>query len=299
MRAKRRLGQNFLVDPNLQRKIVNALEPLSGDTIVEIGPGRGALTRHLADTGARLLAIELDDDLAADLAAEFQDRPNITIIHTDILDWDPRTLPGANGAGGATASGPDSAGGATASGPDPGGDAAGDLRPALKVVGNIPYNITSPILFRLLEWPLVPERIVLMVQKEVAERILATPGEKAYGALTVGVQAQARVERLFHVGRQAFRPVPGVDSTVIRIWPRPSTHPGTGEPLRSLTRAAFGMRRKQLQKILRSAPGYGLESAAAERVLGEVGLQPEDRPETLEPHTFVRLAAALERLGYP
>jgi 16S rRNA (adenine1518-N6/adenine1519-N6)-dimethyltransferase len=274
MRAKRRLGQNFLVDPNLQRKIVNALEPVSGDTIIEIGPGRGALTRHLADTGARLLAIELDDDLAADLAAEFQDRPNITIIHTDILDWDPLTLPGANGS-------------------------AGDARTLVKVVGNIPYNITSPILFRLLEWPLVPDRIVLMVQKEVAERILATPGEKAYGALTVGVQAQARVERLFHVGRQAFRPVPGVDSTVIRIWPRPSTGPGTGEPLRSLTRAAFGMRRKQLQKILRSAPGYGLESAAAERVLGEVGLQPEDRPETLEPHTFVRLAAALERLGYP
>jgi 16S rRNA (adenine1518-N6/adenine1519-N6)-dimethyltransferase len=274
MRAKRRLGQNFLVDPNLQRKIVNALEPLSGDTIIEIGPGRGALTHHLADTGARLLAIELDDDLAAELAAEFQDRPNITIIHTDILDWDPLTLPGANGS-------------------------AGDARTLVKVVGNIPYNITSPILFRLLEWPLVPDRIVLMVQKEVAERILATPGEKAYGALTVGVQAQARVERLFHVGRQAFRPVPGVDSTVIRIWPRPSTGPGTGEPLRSLTRAAFGMRRKQLQKILRSAPGYGLESAAAERVLGEVGLQPEDRPETLEPHTFVRLAAALERLGYP
>jgi 16S rRNA (adenine1518-N6/adenine1519-N6)-dimethyltransferase len=291
MRAKRRLGQNFLVDPNLQRKIVNALEPLSGDTIIEIGPGRGALTRHLADTGARLLAIELDDDLAADLAAEFQDRPNITIIHTDILDWDPRTPPGATGAGGA-AGDPDG-------GPVPGGGAAGDLRPALKVVGNIPYNITSPILFRLLEWPLIPERIVLMVQKEVAERILATPGEKAYGALTVGVRAQARVERLFHVGRHAFRPVPGVDSTVIRIWPRPSTDPGTGEPLRSLTRAAFGMRRKQLQKILRSAPGYGLESAAAERVLGEVGLQPEDRPETLEPHTFVRLAAALERLGYP
>jgi 16S rRNA (adenine1518-N6/adenine1519-N6)-dimethyltransferase len=274
MRAKRRLGQNFLVDPNLQRKIVNALEPVSGDTIIEIGPGRGALTHHLADAGARLLAIELDDDLAAELAAEFQDRPNITIIHTDILDWDPLTLPGANGS-------------------------AGDARTLVKVVGNIPYNITSPILFRLLEWPLVPDRIVLMVQKEVAERILATPGEKAYGALTVGVQAQARVERLFHVGRQAFRPVPGVDSTVIRIWPRPSTGPGTGEPLRSLTRAAFGMRRKQLQKILRSAPGYGLESAAAERVLGEVGLQPEDRPETLEPHTFVRLAAALERLGYP
>jgi 16S rRNA (adenine1518-N6/adenine1519-N6)-dimethyltransferase len=267
MRAKRRLGQNFLVDPNLQRKIVDALEPAPGDTIVEIGPGRGALTRHLAHTGARLTAIELDPDLASDLAAEFHEHASVTIIHTDILDWDPETI--------------------------------GDAGAAIKVVGNIPYNITSPILFRLLEWPVTPERIVLMVQKEVAERILADPGEKAYGALTVGVRAQARVERLFHVGRHAFRPVPGVDSTVIRIWPRPVTGPGTGDPLRSLTRAAFGMRRKQLQKILRSAPGYGLEAGPAERVLVEVGLRPQDRPETLEPQTFVRLAAALERLGYP
>jgi 16S rRNA (adenine1518-N6/adenine1519-N6)-dimethyltransferase len=298
MRAKRRLGQNFLVDPNLQRKIVDALEPAPGDTVIEIGPGRGALTRHLASSGARLVAIELDDDLAADLAAEFGAEPgaepdaepdaepgaepggepggraDVTIVHADILDWDPTTLG------------------------DP-ADALSGEPPAIKVVGNIPYNITSPILFRLLEWPVIPERIVVMVQREVAERILADPGEKAYGALTVGIRAQARVERLFHVGRHAFRPVPGVDSTVIRIWPRPVSGPGTGEPLRSLTRAAFGMRRKQFQKILRSAPGYGLAPEPAERVLVEVGLRPEDRPETLEPQTFVRLAAALQRLGYP
>jgi 16S rRNA (adenine1518-N6/adenine1519-N6)-dimethyltransferase len=266
MRAKRRLGQNFLVDPNLQRKIVDALEPSPTDTIVEIGPGLGALTHHLAETGARLVAIELDDDLAPDLAARYADRPNVTIVHDDILDWDPDAL------------------GAPA---------------RLKVVGNIPYNITSPILFRVLEWAVRPERIVLMIQKEVADRVLAAPGAKAYGALSVGVQAQADVERLFNVGRQAFRPVPGVDSTVIRIRPGPANGPGTGEPLRALTRAAFGMRRKQLQKILRTAPGYGLDPEPAERVLVDLGLRPEDRPETLEPGMFVRLAAALERLGYP
>jgi 16S rRNA (adenine1518-N6/adenine1519-N6)-dimethyltransferase len=266
VRAKRRLGQNFLVDANLQRKIVAAVEPRSGDTVVEIGPGRGALTRHLASSGARLVAVELDDELADSLADQYRDLDDVAITHADILEFDPATLPPAT---------------------------------ALKVVGNIPYNITSPILFRLLEWRPAPERIVLMVQKEVADRILAAPGEKAYGALTVGVRAQAEVERLFTVGRQAFRPVPAVESTVILIRPRPTTAPGTGEPLRSLTRAAFGMRRKQLQKILRTAPGYGLEQEPADRVLAELGLRPEDRPETLDPHTFVRLAAALERLGYP
>jgi 16S rRNA (adenine1518-N6/adenine1519-N6)-dimethyltransferase len=266
VRAKRSLGQNFLVDPNLQRKIVEAVDAAPGETVVEIGPGRGALTRHLARTGADLLAIELDRDLAADLAVQHAQDANVTIIHSDILVWDP-------------------------------GQLRGDSR--IKVVGNIPYNITSPILFRLLEWRPIPESIVIMVQKEVADRILAGPGEKAYGALTVGVQAQAAVERLFTVGRNAFRPVPAVESTVIRIRPRPATGPGTGAPLRTLTRAAFGMRRKQLQKMLRSSPEYQLSAEEAEQVLTDLGLRPEDRPETLAPHTFVRLAAALQRLGHP
>jgi 16S rRNA (adenine1518-N6/adenine1519-N6)-dimethyltransferase len=266
VRAKRRLGQNFLIDPNFQRKIVAAVDAGEGDVVLEIGPGRGALTQHLADTGARLVAVELDDELASALEHRYRDRDHVTIVRGDILEFDPATL----------------------------GDPS-----RLKVAGNIPYNITSPILFRLLNWRPQPERIILMVQKEVADRILAAPGEKTYGALTVGVRAQADVQRLFTVGRNAFRPVPAVESTVILIRPRPSTAPGTGDPLRSLTRAAFGMRRKQLQKILRSAPGYGLDPEPAERVLHELGLRPEDRPETLDPETFVRLAAALERLGYP
>jgi 16S rRNA (adenine1518-N6/adenine1519-N6)-dimethyltransferase len=269
VRAKRSLGQNFLVDPNLQRKIVDAVDPGPEDTVLEIGPGRGALTEHLARRAGRLVAVELDNHPAPRLQATFHDDAHVTIVHGDFLEWDPAEL----------------------------ADAAGGRR--LKVVGNIPYNITSPILFRILEWHPAPERVVLMVQKEVADRILARPGEKAYGALTVGVRAQAEVERLFPVGRQAFRPVPAVDSTVILIRPVPATGPGTGEPLRALTRAAFGMRRKQLQKILRSAPGYGLPAQQAVEALAENGLQPEDRPESLDPQTFVRLAATLQRMGYP
>ncbi len=173
----------------------------------------------------------------------------------------------------------------------------------MKVVGNIPYNITSPILFRLLDWRPAPERIVVMVQKEVADRLRAEPGTKAYGALTVGVRAAAEVEKLFDVGRQAFRPVPNVDSAVVRIRPYPAADrpavPRSGDALRALTRAAFGMRRKQLQKILRTAPGYGLESERAEAVLRDVGVRPAARPEVVEPETFVALAGELEKLGYP
>ncbi len=266
-RAKRSLGQNFLVDPNLQRKIVEAVAIVPGDTVVEIGPGQGALTGHLAEQADRLVAVELDHVLAEALSARYPEKSGVRIVHHDILDWDPSEIL---------------------------------LRSPVKVVGNIPYNITSPILFRLMEWRPRPERVVVMVQKEVAERLQAPPGEKAYGALTVGIRAVAEVEKLFDVGRQAFRPVPNVDSSVIRLRPRDGARsPAEAEELRALTRAAFGMRRKQLQKILRTAPGYGLDPEGAEAVLEGVGVRPTDRPEVLDPETFVELAAALGRLGYP
>ena len=265
MRAKRSLGQNFLVDPNLQRKIVEAVEIAPGDTIVEIGPGQGALTGHLAGRADRLIAVELDDRLFANLSGRYRDDPAVTIVHADALEWDPTSAL---------------------------------VDDAVKVVGNIPYNITSPLLFRLLEWRPEPERIVVMVQKEVADRLAAGPGEKAYGALTVGVRAVAEVEPLFQVGRKAFRPVPNVDSTVVRIRPTGKA-PGRSGTLRSLTRAAFGMRRKQLQKILRIAPGYGLETDEAVAVLEGLDLRPQARPEALDPGTFVALAEELERRGYP
>lgn len=267
MWAKRSLGQNFLVDPNLQRKIVDSLEIRPGDTVIEIGPGLGALTGHLTALADRVIAVELDDDLARSLGARYREDPSVEIIHHDILDWDPSPIGAAS---------------------------------VLKVVGNIPYNITSPILFRLMDWRPLPERVVVMVQKEVADRLRAGTGEKAYGALTVGVRSRAEVEKLFDVGRHAFRPVPNIDSTVVRLTPRPAERaPAEGVALRALTRAAFGMRRKQLQKILRTAPGYGLDPAAAEAVLTEVGVRPSDRPEVLEPELFVELAVALGRRGFP
>ena len=268
-RAKKALGQNFLVDPNLQRKIVDALDPQPGDTIIEIGPGTGALTRHLVERAGRVVAIEKDDALAAALRDELRDRPGFELIHADAL-----TVPLASLA------------------------RNGDT---VKVVGNIPYNITTPLVFHLLDRPVYADRIVLMVQREVADRMVAEPGDRAFGALTVGVRTAADVERLFHVGRAAFRPVPNVDSTVIRLRPHRPRRLDEREEIdvRTLTRVAFSRRRKQLQKILRSAPEYALESDAAERILRSLDIAPDARPETLGPDTFVALARALRDADLP
>lgn len=268
-RAKKSLGQNFLVDANQQRRIAAALGATSDDTVIEIGPGRGALTRHLVGEVGRLILIELDNDLAPSLAAEFAADDSVSVVHADVMGVDLHGLVA-----------------------DP---------HALIVVGNIPYNITTPIIFRLLERELRPKRIVLMIQREVADRILAEPGTSEYGALSVGVRSVARVERLFHVGRGAFRPVPRVDSTVIRIepiWPPPLTV-SEEHDLRELTRAAFSWRRKQLQKTLRSAPGYGVNAEDIVSLEDETGMDLEQRPEQLSPDQFIELAGALRRRGRP
>jgi len=181
-RAKKSLGQNFLVDKNLQRKIVDAVGAGPDDTVVEVGPGKGALTEHLQGSVGRLVLVELDNALAAGLQARYAGREDVTVLHTDVLQM--KLADHVN---------------------DPA---------SVRVVGNIPYNITTPILFHFLERSR-PLEIVLMVQEEVAQRLVAAPGTKAYGALAVGVRTVAGVERLFGVGRRAFRPVPRVDSAVV------------------------------------------------------------------------------------
>ena len=264
-RAKKSLGQNFLVDPNIQRRIVDALDPSPGDEVMEIGPGQGALTRHLAGRAARLVLVELDDALAARLAEEFAETPSVRVIHRDVLQVPLEEV--------------------------------SDDPARLKVIGNIPYNITTPILFRLLERRPRPREIVLMIQREVAERILSPPGSKTYGALAVGVRAVAEVERVMNVGRTAFRPVPDVESAVIRVVPHdpPRLSPDDEAALRTLTRFAFGQRRKQFQRILRDA--YGLSVEQVEAVGREVGMDLQARPESFSPERFVDLARALRGRG--
>ncbi len=261
-RPKRSLGQNFLVDENLQKKIVRALGALPTDEVLEIGPGRGALTRHLAGEVRRLVLVELDDDLAKALEDRYGEHPDVRVLHRDILDLD-----------------------LSEASEDP---------TRLLVVGNIPYNITTPIVFKLLERPR-PREIVLMVQDDVAERIVGPVGTKAYGALSVGVRTVAEVERLFRVGRGAFRPVPGVDSAVIRLRPlRPEPLEAEEEErLRRLVRAAFQWRRKQLGKILRDHPDLLFAGEVVEDALRRVGAEPSERPERLAPETWLDLARAL------
>jgi 16S rRNA (adenine1518-N6/adenine1519-N6)-dimethyltransferase len=262
-RPKKSLGQNFLVDGNLQRKIVEALDPGGEDEILEIGPGRGALTRHLVGTCRLLVLVELDGELAQDLQRQFGDEPGVRVMNRDILDV--------------------------------GLDSLTEAPDRLKVVGNIPYNITTPILFHLLRRPR-PSEILLMVQKEVGERITASSGSSAYGALTVGVQTVARASRVMRVPASAFRPVPAVDSVVVRIEPLRPAPLGAGEEeeLRKLTRIAFQQRRKQFQSILRNHPETSLGREQIRAIEEKTGFDLKDRPERFSPGDFIRLSEALQ-----
>lgn len=261
-RPKRSLSQNFLVDPNLQRKVVEELEARPEEAVLEVGPGHGELSEHLLGRVHLLVLVEKDRELAAGLGRRWGERADVRVVEGDALEVD-----------------------------------LGALLPPerpYRVLSNLPYAVTSPLLFRFLALRPPPVRIVVTVQREVAERIVAEPGGRDYGALSVGVRARGRATMAFTVGRKAFRPVPDVESAVVRIEPEPEAIAELDEEaLRRLTRAAFGRRRKQLQKILRSAPEYGLERAEAEAICRELDLDPRVRPEGLAPAEFVALADRL------
>lgn len=263
VRPKRSLSQNFLVDHNIRRKIVETLAAGPDDTVVEVGPGHGELSELLVGEVRRLVLVEKDDRLAPELAARWGGRGDVQVVHGDALEEDLSAL------------------------------ATEPLGGGIRLVSNVPYAITSPLLFRLLDVRPAADRIVVLVQEEVARRITATPGGKEYGALTVGVQTQARAEMAFRVGRRAFRPVPGVDSAVVVLEPGPEGHDVPRETVRRLVRASFSRRRKQMRTILRSTPAYALEASEAEAMLRGIGVDPAARPETLAPEQFVALAGRL------
>jgi 16S rRNA (adenine1518-N6/adenine1519-N6)-dimethyltransferase len=260
-RAKRRLGQNFLTDPRLLGRIADALGAGPNDTVLEIGPGPGGLTSALAARAGRLVAIEKDRDMVAGLRERF---PDATIVEGDALELDWRALAGG---------------------------------PFL-LAGNIPYNITSPLIDKALAPPR-PARIVFLVQKEVAERVTAHAGESAYGALSVGVRSVARAERLFTVPAGAFQPRPKVDSAVLRLTPLADPLVAEAEQgrLRRLVVGMFGYRRKQVARGLRELTGWKAERVAA--VLARARIAPDVRPEVLEPAAFARLLWALVDGGWP
>jgi 16S rRNA (adenine1518-N6/adenine1519-N6)-dimethyltransferase len=257
-RPRRALGQHFLADPGIARKIVDLARIREEDRVIEIGPGLGALTDLLAARASRLLLIEYDSDLAQELRARYSDRPHVEVLEADALEVDFRTVVD--------------------------GDAI--------VVANLPYNVATPILARLLDRRELFSRIVVMIQREVAERLRARPGSKAYGALSLLTQLVADVQRGFAVRPSAFVPRPKVDSEVIVVEPSAELRAAVDDfqQFRRVVQTAFGQRRKQLANSLR-----GLTDDPAS-VLAGVGIDPHRRPETLSLEEAARLSNALGRL---
>ena len=233
-RAKKSLGQNFLNDRNAAGRIVEALGDISQKTVIEIGPGRGALTGMLIAHAQRLIAIELDRVLAAQMRMKYANTRNIEVIEADVLAVDFASLLG----------------------PRP-GSSIGGLAPKppdkVRVVGNIPYYITSDILLRLFEYHELVETIVIMVQKEVAERIAAKPGTSEYGLLSATAQLYAKVEQLFTVPAEAFSPPPKVDSSVLRLTISPRWEKLQVDPRAfvEFLKLSFGQKRKTLANNLK------------------------------------------------
>jgi 16S rRNA (adenine1518-N6/adenine1519-N6)-dimethyltransferase len=249
--ARKRFGQNFLADAHYVARIVAAIDPRAGDNIVEIGPGLAALTGPLIERAGKIHAIEIDRDLAARLATEFP--PDRLVLHVaDALEFD-----------------------------------YASLGSRLRVVGNLPYNISTPLLFRLAAYDAQLADLHLMLQKEVVARMTARPATPDYGRLSVMLQTAFRVTRLFVVPPGAFQPVPKVDSAVVRLVPLGEAKPRLADAalFARVVAAAFGQRRKTLRNAL-----AGICEAPA---LAAAGIDPRARGETLAVADFVRLANAL------
>ncbi len=261
---RKRFGQHFLKDARVLDAIVTALGPLETRTVIEIGPGRGVLTDRLVERAARVIAIEVDRDLVAHLRSRYATRTHVEIVEADVLNTSLAELAG---------------------GP-------------FVLAGNVPYYITTPIIFHALESPR-PDVAVYLVQKEVADRLASPPGDKTYGALSVNVQAVASVELIRRVQPGAFNPPPTVDSAVIRVVPndQPAIAPEWESRFRGFVQAAFGLRRKQLVRVVRTVASLDAEAASA--VIASCGLTNDVRPEVLTAHDFARLVIALGELSPP
>ena len=252
--ARKRFGQHFLHDRAVVRRIVDAIAPRPGELILEIGPGRGALTFPLLASGCELHVVEIDRDLAAALRERTSHHPNLVVHEADALALDLARIA-----------------------PPP---------RRLRVTGNLPYNISTPLVFRLLAaLPRIRE-MYLMLQREVVNRMVSPPGARAYGRLSVMVQLDCEVERILAVGSGAFSPAPRVESAVVRLRPRPRAMlgPATRERFEAIVRACFSRRRKTLRNALRGLCG--------EPAIDAAGLDPGVRPEVLTIDEFAALARA-------
>jgi 16S rRNA (adenine1518-N6/adenine1519-N6)-dimethyltransferase len=264
VRPKKALGQNFLTDRNVLVRIARLVERGPEARILEVGPGRGALTRMLAEQGARVLAIELDRQLVPLLAKEFAAAGNVEILQADILrtDLDRELLQRWSGKWG--------------------------------VAANLPYNISSQVLFLFMDHRHLFSRLVLMLQKEVGDRLVAGPGTREYGILSVLFRLHFDVTREFTVKPGSFYPVPKVDSVVLTFRPLPRARADVGDEafFRRVVKAAFGQRRKTLRNCLKSFD-IGAGEQLLVNALADCGIEPSRRGETLSFDEFVHLAKSL------
>jgi len=255
---KKQLGQHFLTDRNVIAQILLAIDPRPGERLVEIGPGQGAITLPLLKQHHALTVIEFDRDLITPLAIAAEGLGDLTIVHKDVLLVDFGKL-------------------------------AGDER--IRLVGNLPYNISTPILFHVMEHAEGIVDMHFMLQKEVVDRMAAAPGSKVYGRLSVMLQALCSVEPLFDVPPAAFRPPPKVDSAVVRLRPKPKAGIGVDDPVlfERVVREAFGQRRKTLRNAL--------QNLCEGEAIAAAGIRPELRAEQVDVAGFIKLSNHLGRSG--
>lgn len=252
--AKKRFGQHFLHDPRVIGRILQALNPQPGDVLVEIGPGLGALTAPLLARVPRLTVVEIDRDVIEPLRAACGQAPGLDVRQGDALKFDFASLAPAGG--------------------------------QIRLIGNLPYNISTPLLFHLLDQSAAIRDMLFMLQKEVVDRMAAAPGDADYGRLSVTLAARAEVTPLFDVGPGAFKPPPQVDSSVVRVVPRPPAFAiADAGAFERVIAAAFSQRRKQLGNALRGLLS-GADFAAA-------GIDPSERAERLSAAEFARLSNQL------
>ncbi len=241
-------------DPAILSVIVDALAPTKTDTVLEIGPGRGSLTDILVERAGRVVAVEIDKLLVGQLRKRYAARASVEIVEADVLETDLNAVAGND----------------------------------FLLIGNVPYYITTPIIFKALNPP-IPRRSVFLVQREVAERMAAGADTESYGALTVNLAVVAKVEIVAGVPARAFKPPPKVDSSVIRLTPiaEPLVPLESLRAFRTFVQAVFGLRRKQLQRVLRTVAGLSVEDSAA--TLERAGIDRAARPEVVSPEAFARL----------
>lgn len=268
---QKKYGQNFLIDGNILGKIMDAAQITEKDCVLEIGPGIGTMTQYLAERAKSVVAVEIDKNLIPVLQETLSSYHNVKVIHDDILKVDIERIVREENNG----------------------------RP-VKVVANLPYYITTPIIMTLFENHIALQSITIMVQKEVADRMQAVPGTKDYGALSLAVQYYAKPEIIMRVPASCFMPKPNVDSAVIRLsrYDKPPVETEDEAWLFAVIRASFNQRRKTLVNGLSNAGGLGVGKETAAKVIARMGLSPTVRGETLTLEQFAELSNYLFRLKH-